>query len=441
MKHPDFPKFIAVVNAARNLGKMFPGFSNTNTKHDHNADFGYPDYITFDQAFQMYNRNGIASSGIDRTILKTWEDNPDIFETEEPSESDLEAEIRQRFADLRVWQKISEADKRSLIGGYSALILRFADSKAFIEPVDTVGGGLAGLVEIIPVWSRQLTVSRWDTDQRSENYGQPVMYSFNESAVGAAFDSITNQQNRSFEIHPDRVIIWSPDGTVHHRSALEKGYNALVDMDKIRGAGGQGFWKNAKNAPVFQADKGIDLNAMAKALGVPASEIADKMDEQVRDWSDGFDAGLFLQGMEAKALSVTLPSPEHFFEIALLTFAASMVMPVKILTGMQTGERASTEDAAEWAKTITSRRNNVVMPNIQMLVNRLELASIVPERDWHINWSDLTETSIGERIERAAKMSDINAKMTNEPVYTVEEIREVTGHEGAGPSRLEGDDE
>lgn len=415
----------------RRLDRMFPGFFAA-AKHNHYRDFGYPETLGFAHLHAMYLRNGVAHAAIEKTIDKTWQDAPFLLEAErdgsegaQKKETSLEKEIRLRFEDIRVWMHLAEADRRGMVGSYGGVILRVADSRRFVEPVDRVGGGLQGLVELVPFWEGQLQVSEWDNDERSEDYGQPKMYQFSEAAVGKT----TNP--RSFNVHPDRVIIWSRDGTVHGRSALEPGYNDLITLEKISGAGGEGFWKNAKSAPVLEIDKEANISAMAKAMGVPEGEIADRMNEQVAEWQKGFDQLLMLQGMEAKTLGVTLPSPEHFFGIALQSFAASMRIPTKILVGMQTGERASTEDAAEWAQTNMSRRTGLVIPNIMVLVNRLERFGILPEKDWHLDWTDLTEASIAEKIDRTVKMADVNQKMkdSGEFVFTPEEIRAAADYE------------
>lgn len=166
-------------------------------------------------------------------------------------------------------------------------------------------------------------------------------------------------------------------------------------------------------------------------MGVSEAEIADKMNEQVEDWQKGFDKLLMLQGIQAKTLSVSLPSPEHFYGVPLQSFAASITMPVKILVGMQTGERASQEDAAEWVQTNMSRRANHVIPTVMELVRRLERVGILPERDWFLYWSDLTEASMADKIERVVKMADVNSKMSTggELVFTPEEMRDVAGYE------------
>lgn len=421
---------LVVNNAVRRLDAMFPGYF-ASAKHNHYKDFGYPETLNFNQLYGMYTRNGIAQAGVNKTVLKTWQDNPFLLEKErdgsevgQSDETTLEKQIRQRFDDLRLWPQLSEADGMSLVGAYSGVILRFADSKLFEEPVDRVPGGLDGLVEVIPAWEGQLTVSQWDTDERSESYGQPKMFQFNESAVDS------KQQPRSFVVHPDRIIIWSKNGTVHGKSILEPGYNDLLTLEKVSGAGGEGFWKNAKSAPVLEVDPEAKLTEMARMMGVPLDELIDKMNDQVEDWQKGFDKLLMVQGMEAKTLGITLPSPEHFFAIALQSFAASINMPVKILVGMQTGERASKEDADEWALTNMSRRNNYVIPNIRALIQRLVRVGILPKRDWFVDWTDLTESSMSEKIERASKMAETNQKMgTGVVVFTDEEIRAVVGYE------------
>lgn len=418
---------MGLLNAAtRRLGALFPGYFE-NTKHNHYADFGWPETLTFAQFYAAYDRNAHAAAAIDGTISKTWQDNPALYENEKPKETPLEAEIRQRFDDLRIWQKLAEADRRSMVGAYGGAILRLADDRLFREPVDTVRGGLDGLVDIIPAWEGQLTVSEWHTDERQPEYGTPKMYSFNEAAVGET----SRMQSR--EIHPDRVLIWSADGTINGKSSLRAGFNDLMTMEKIRGAGGEGFWKNAKSAPIFETRPDLNADDMAAAMGVHRDDIRDRMDEEVADYQRGFDKLLMIQGMTAKTLPVTLPSPEHFHAIAERAFAATYRMPTKILSGNQEGSLASTADEENWAQTNMGRRKDRVIPAIRDFAARIERFGIIPERDWIVNWSDLTEASMGEKIDRADKMAGINQKLSasgmGQEAYSPDEIRAVTGHE------------
>ena len=102
--------------AQRSLQSMFPGFYFGTPKHNHAADFGYPDQVSFELAFDAYCRNPMARAAVDKTVGKTWEANPYLQEFQrdgtregDQGETKIEADIRQRFDDLRVWQHLRAA--------------------------------------------------------------------------------------------------------------------------------------------------------------------------------------------------------------------------------------------------------------------------------------------------------------------------------------------
>lgn len=413
-----------LANATRSLPNLFPELYTSGNKHDHYTDFGWKSTLTPADFYKVYQRHGFGSAAVRKTVRKTWQTSPvlRLSGKGEPLSTE-ESELLSRLGKLRLWQKLAMCDRRALVTGYSGLILRIADSRPFHEPVEGTYT-LDSLVEVIPAWSLQLTVSQWDTDTNSETYGKPLMYAFNETSI-----QDVNQQSRSFEVHPDRVIIWSEDGTVGCRSMLEPGYNDLCTVEKISGAGGEGFWKNAKNAPVIEVDPKARISEMASAMGTTEDKVFEAMSEQTDAYNKGFDKMLMLMGMKASSLSVSLPVPEHFHNVALQSFAASIEMPIKILTGMQTGERASTEDAAEWANTCMSRRNDWVVPLLLEFMQKLAGFGMVRDADWWVEWEDLTATTLEEKLTLSEKMAKVNQLTPEEPVFTTEEMREVAGYE------------
>lgn len=423
-----------VMNHARRLDAMFPGYfgGSSQTKHDYAKDFGWPQHVGFNDFYKMYRRNGMAKAAVMKTVRKTWEDNPRLVNDDSNGQNTAEKAIAKRFRKLRVWQKLAEADRRSLVGGYSALILRFADGLEFNQPVGDNMAGPASLAGIIVAWAPQLRVSSWDHDTLSDTYGEPLMYSFNETDL-IENDTINSiPKARSFNVHPDRVIIWSSDGTVHGTSLLEAGFNDILDMEKIKGAGGEGFWKNAKAAPVLEVDKDASLREMAAMMGVEEDGMLEAMNDQVESYSKGFDNLLMLQGIQAKPMNVQLSIPESFFAVALMSYSASTEVPLKILVGSQTGERASTEDAREWAQTMNARRSDMVRPLLDEFVDRLmEFGVLVGE--WEISWTDLTKATLQDKLELAAKMANINSKSdtlkTGEKVFSNGEIRQAVDYQ------------
>jgi hypothetical protein len=428
---------------SRRIESIFPGYF-PGSKHDHYKDFGFPTQVTFDLLFSLYERNSLAKAAVDKTVRKTWQDPPWLLEKPRDGsegalkkETRLEKAIRQHFSDIRFWTKVMEADRRSLVGKFGAVILRIADGKKTDEELSAVSGGLDALVDIIPVWEGQLKVNKWDTDPLSMTYGDPLMFEYDEGSVGNGIGPASQGRARKLTIHPSRIIVWSPDGTMDGDSALKAGVNDLLTMEKIVGAGGEGFWKNAKGAPVLEMDKEADIQKMAKAMGVDPMKIADIMSDQVGDWQRGFDELLMVQGMTAKFPKVELPDPEHFYMNALQSFAASFDIPLKVLVGTQTGERASSEDASQWNQTCNFRRKNTIIPNILQIVKRLEGCGVLKENpEWFIDWTDLTESTMLEKIDRAGKMAKVN-KDFGDIVFKPEEIRASVGYEPVDAAELE----
>ena len=431
--------FQSVMNRARTVSGLFPELFGPSTKHDHYKDFGYPENITFEDYHKMFSRNGMASAVVKKIVSRSWKDTPLLTEDQcKGEETPAEALVRKHLTEIRFWQSFAEADTRSLVGDYAALILRVADDNAMEAELEAMAS-IEDLVEVIPAWQPQLIVCDWDTDPTSEDYGKPKMYQFTEAAISSS-QSQGQIQHRQFKVHPSRVVIISANGTVHDRPALEPAFNDLVDLEKIKGAGAEGFYKNSKSAPVLNMDKDAKISSLAAAMGVETNEVADKMQEVVEDWNKGFDASLFMQGIDAKFPQITMVQPQQFYSMHLQSLAASAEIPLKILVGMQTGERASTEDAKEFDQTIMGRRNSTLKPLIQSFITRMVGLGALEDRDWFIDWADLTESSSSEKMGKAKTLSGINKDQGDE-VFEPSEIREAAGYPAELPTSTEDDDD
>lgn len=434
-----------ISNTVRNLASMFP-WAFTNQRHNFAADYGWPDEVTFPFLYRAAHRNGIAKAATEKTALRVWQHTPQIWESEEPKESELESNIRQRFEDIRFWQACIEADRRAFIGGYSGLILRFADNKRFGEPVERVPGGIDGLVSAEPVWADQLVVKEWNNKESDQNFGKPLMFEMRESGVADDRTAINVPQKRSYPVHPDRVIIWSRDGSVFSRSDLEAGYNDLLDMEKIKGAGGEGFWKTAKAQPVFELDPEARIEDMALMMGVSVDKVKAALDDEAADWGQGFNKSLLLAGMKAKFESIVLPQPKEFFQSPLQSFAASVCIPVRVLLGNETGERATTQDEEDFNRSCMARREKQIIPTLREFLRLLERVGIIPEKDYTVGWESLLDMSPDQKMARAKQMAEINSTAATDGgrVFEDNELRVEAGFEpltAAQMAEFEGDDE
>jgi hypothetical protein len=125
---------------------------------------------------------------------------------------------------------------------------------------------------------------------------------------------------------------------------------------------------------------------------------------------------------------------------ALQSLAASISCPLKILIGSQSGERASTEDSKEWAKTCNARNTKMVKPNIRRIIReKLVKFGVLPKADWYLLWADLTESSTEEKLGAAEKMSKIikDLRGSGEPdPWTGSEVRETAGWEALKEEKI-----
>jgi hypothetical protein len=398
-------------------------------KHDHNHDFGFPDHLTFQQLYAMWDRNSLAQAGVSRIASTIWRDDPALHVSEDThEETTIEAAIRQHFEDKRLWSKMADAYQRSLVGDFSVAILRVADGRQWNQPVGRVNG-IKGLWDIIPAWEGQITVANWDQDPMSERYGLPAMYQFDEQQIE---DGKERGAVRSLAIHPDRVLVMSSTGDMFGRSVLRAGFNDLITYAKVIGAGGEGFWKAARSSLSLEVDKDARLSDLASAMGVDVSDLPEKIDAVVADFVAGYDKSLMLQGIKPTAIGVTLPAnPDQYAAGPRQGFAASLDCPDKVLIGNQTGERASTEDLKLWNATCASRRNREVMPVLRDMVQRLENWGALPQADWVVQWSDLTEPTGADKLAGAKTMAEINAASVGlgDTPFSAQEIREQAGFE------------
>ncbi|WPZ05650.1 anti-CBASS protein Acb1 family protein [Pelagerythrobacter marinus] len=418
------------------LQRFFPYAYGFSTKHNYAKDYGWPEHLGFDDFYRMYCRSGLAAAAVDKTIAKTWQTIPALWESEKPAESAAEEAIRRHFAKRNIWRAFMDADRRSMVGEYAGAIILLRDGRKLDEPVDRVARGIENVAGIIPAWQGQLTVAEWDDDELSETYGEPLWFQFDEQAVGDPL----NAKKSHVRVHRDRMLIWSDDGTLNCRSALEPGYNDVSDAEKIKGAGGEGFWKSARGAPIIEAPQGVTPDDLRRGMNAASvDDVKDKLNDKVEQFQAGFDNALMLGGFSAKPMTITLPQPKEFWEPCVQSFAASMSIPFKILVGNITGERASTEDKVEWAETCMSRRENRVLPILNEFIDRLVEWGVLEKRDWTVGWASLLEASPDDKLARAEKMSKINKEQGSEPVFLPDEIREEAGY--APADEVEGFDE
>ena len=223
-------------------------------RHDFARDFGWPTRLSLSALRLAYERNALAAAAINKITAKTWREDPQLVFGDGVAEAGFAA-----LADrTRLFARLAQADARAQVQGYAGLLLRVADGLPLDQPLGQAQG-FAGLIGIMPLWAEQLSVADFDEEITSTTFGQPCSYSLSGQIGG--------RSPLQTSVHASRILLISADGTLEAPSSLAAGYNALLTWQKIMGAGGEGFWRNARNSLVFNLDKDTDLSAMASAVG------------------------------------------------------------------------------------------------------------------------------------------------------------------------------
>lgn len=407
--------------------------------------FGLPAELTFEHKKNMYDRNGVAGGAIDKLAGKTWESYPELVEGEPSAENKvdslLEKELRKFCKRTKLWRAFRAMDTKRMVGNYAALIIKIADGQGWSRPATNVRPDqIAGYM---PVWECQLRVSDTDMDRTSERYGEPKSWAYQEIV---SYDNTLNSKPvQEVSIHWTRVVYFGDvftDGPTSEfgNNLLARGFNAFTAIEKINQSGAEGFFKNAARQLQANFTKDANLDEMARSMGIKPNEIKDAFNAIGRDLNSMFDAFMVTKEVDVNALSVSMPSPQEFFDCCLQEACASLGgFPATELTGHMTGDRSSSENNKVMAQLATSRRVNVLNNDIEDFFTHLSEIGCFKGVEVSPAWDDLLDASTGEKLANAKLMAEINQMGLGlgERYYTPQEIRTESGMEPEPEDGLE----
>lgn len=405
---------------ARLTSSVTGGYDFGDTLHDIYSDFGYPAHTQFFNHWNMYRRFGIAKTLVEKKPSICWETHPTIESASTKLVSDVESIVER----LKLWHRFHGLDNRQRVGQYAGFFMRVKDGQTPDKPLETQFASPLTLVDILPLYESELIVLTTNQEQDSPDFGQPSMYQFTSAAVG----NRDPKSAQAFNIHPSRIVIMAEgadNGGIYGISVLEAPYNSLMDLRKVSGAGGEGFYKNAAQSLVFQTN----ADSARKINPTLIKDLNEQYDDFVRNRSR---RGFMAAGLDVHALQSDLINPKEFFDNPLYDVAASDQMPVTILIGQLTGKLASDEDSKQFRSNCQSRRVNFLTESIKSCIDWFQLYGIVDKGEYTVVWDDLLAASDEQKFKNAESMSSVNEKQFRsggDGVFTSEEIRVAAGFE------------
>lgn len=403
------------------------GFGSIDTKRPTAwVQYGYAVNPTFADMLQAYERHPAAHGAVHRLLDKCWQELPRIKRPDSDQETPWEQRVNAIMKSVSAWAKLRDFDRRNMIGRYAALIYRVADGRALREPLDRA----ARLVDLVPVYEDQITVTRWDADPESQTYGQPLMYQFSARRVT---NGDQGQPVEQVDVHPSRVQILA-EGSVGDMfdgvPLLRAGFNALVDLEKISGGSAESYLKNSARTMVFTYDKDTAVQAIGE--NGETTSVRQAHEEQARSLNRNQDASIVMQGGTASTLQTTTHDPKPSFEVAANLFAASVRLPFTVLFGQQTGRLASDVDKADYAARAKSRQANELTPMLEQFIRRMQAAGIIEAGEFAIEWPPLDAPGDKDKLEILKAMTTAMREAFGAGVqglFDADELRRAAGYE------------
>lgn len=432
---PMTPECRAAINACaneitRSMSTMYAGSmrymqGTGNTKRTKLWDeCGIPQAVTAADYYSMYTRNSIAAACVDRYASKTWQQTPKIIDGIPDDDAEDETawaqQIRTMFRRKKFWKALKKADTWRLAQGWSLILVKARDSKKLSEPLDAIKeSAIVGVEVILRSAVNSIT---WKEDE-------PEI--FQVATEPQSNDINTAGKERQFkDIHASRIIVVGDISDGH--SLLEAGYNDLLAIEKVVQSHAEGYVKNVSRQLHLGFDKETKIRELADVFGVEESEVAAEFQTMFKRLNQSVDAGaVTIGGASMDVLTVSTPDPQEPYDVLVNSVAASVMMPVKILIGNQTGERASTEDQKDWAQTITERQTEEAGEIIDDAISWLMAHGVIllPQSgEWSVVWPDLLAPSPMEKAELAVKLNELNAG-GGEWIIQPNELRVAAGYE------------
>lgn len=368
---------------------------------------GYNKSPQFNDYWARYSRQDVAKRIIDAPVKASWKRHPEVNENDEietPFEKTWGAIAKD--AHLRLYHYIQRVDKLAGIGRFAILLLGFDDGKELSEPAE---GGIKNLIYVRGYSEDSVQITEWEDDENEPRFGLPIYYTLtNTGFADGVSGSPSVRSNR--RVHWTRVVHVAEDmleNEVFGTPRLKAVFNRLQDLELVSGSSAEMFWRGAFPGMGFMADADAAFDAQA------LSELEDEIEEYVH----GLKRYIRAQGVTIKQLSAQVADPTGHVDMLLKLISGSTGIPVRILTGSERGELASSQDESNWNSRVTERRDDYCeLIILRPLIDRLISVGVLPEPqtgNYSIDWPDLFSPSEKEQVDIAKVRAEILATYTN----------------------------
>jgi len=432
------------------------------------VNYPHEEELQFESYYVRYIRQPEAKAVIDKPVNDTWQENPIIHDaahvdTEAP-ESEFETKVRELMSGDHTRREPAERlkvlDKLARLGHYAVMVFGFSDGRDMETPVGGVSPNLTmDGDEMIEYEGRRGVSVPEDLGEAEFDGLDDLMYLavFGEDRV-TDMDSVHDMNSPRFrlpeqfdliteEIEPGdessrynaQTVHWTrvlhaPEGTLEDDlngiPALKPIFHELLNIDKIRAASGEGYWRAGYQGLHVRPPQDSQGKFMQFENG------GEDVHQEIQDFLKNFDRTLATPA-QIDSIDSSVSNPINHLDANYQAISAATDIPKSILSGKDRADTANATDLTKYERTIASRRNNHATPNIvKPFIQRMIQVGILPEPEgdgFVVEWPPLEELSELQEWELkgniATAVKAISPGGDTSMLATVPELRQAIGWE------------
>lgn len=372
---------------------------------------GYKEALTFDDHFTVYERT-FGGDAIELMPNKAFSQLPIIKEGESDGETtQFEKDCLKLIDEHDFFNACKKLAIFSRVFTYGGLIVTAREpdngngDKSMAQPIGKLNG-VDSIVRFDVVMQDQISAEGVPTveDFSSAYYGMPKYFNYDENVTS----NEENENARAFKLDSSRVFTFSetaPPNKLEGMPFNQRGFNYISNCEKVLAAAPEGFIKNSRGMTVFN----IKDPTLAEHLKTEKGK--EQFQGNHQEYNAGINTAFTAYGMDVSQHQINIADPNSTFMINFNSYAMTVNTSASILLGKQEGERASTEDMNKFIEDCKAMQNHTYTPMIKRILKWLwEMNAITkPTNRVIIDWPDLAEPTVGEKIEKLKILQDIAA--------------------------------
>lgn len=216
-------------------------------------------------------------------------------------------------------------------------------------------------------------VSQWENNRASPRFGQPLMYFITFNDPNQTSFSYGSPLGTTRNVHWTRVIHAADNLASSEVLGVPRCMpvlNPLLDIQKVRSADGEGYWRNAFAQMFFEM---LPEFADATADKAGMRNMMEQMQNGLQRWG-------VLEGFSAKSVPPIIVDPTPHMDTQINVICIKLGCPRRVFEGSEEGQKAGSQDSDQWEGRVEGRWDEFDIPHvITPLYDRLIMVGCLPE--------------------------------------------------------------